>query len=58
MCLCIPVADMVADEEPEELIRCPALMHNSVMTAASTEQWEMSCLVNAHLERRRGSFRT
>jgi hypothetical protein len=30
------------NEEPEELIRYAALIHNSVMTATSTEQ----CLVN------------
>jgi hypothetical protein len=29
-----------------ELIRYVALIHNSVMTATSTEQWETSCLVN------------
>jgi hypothetical protein len=34
------------NEESEELIRYAALMHNSVMTATSTEQWETSCLVN------------
>jgi hypothetical protein len=33
-------------EEPEELIRYAALIHNSVMTATSTEQWETSCRVN------------
>jgi peroxiredoxin len=35
-----------SNEEPEELIRYAALIHNSVMTATSTEQWETSCLVN------------
>jgi hypothetical protein len=35
-----------SNEEPEELIRYAALMHNSVMTATSTEQWETSCHVN------------
>jgi hypothetical protein len=30
------------NEEPEELIRYAALMHNSVMPATSTEQWETS----------------
>jgi hypothetical protein len=34
------------NEEPEELIRYAALMHKSVTTATSTEQWETSCLVN------------
>jgi hypothetical protein len=34
------------NKEPEELIRYSALMHNSVMTATSTEQWETSRLVN------------
>jgi hypothetical protein len=34
------------NEEPEELIRYAALIHNSVMTATSTEQWETSCLVH------------
>jgi hypothetical protein len=34
----------LTNEEPEELIRYAALIHNLVMTA--TEQWEMSCLVN------------
>jgi hypothetical protein len=34
------------NEEPEELIRYAALIHNSVMTATSTEQWKKSCLVN------------
>jgi hypothetical protein len=34
------------NEEPEELIRYAALIHNSVLTATSTEQWETSCLVN------------
>jgi hypothetical protein len=34
------------NEEPEELIRFTALIHNSVMTATSTERWETSCLVN------------
>jgi hypothetical protein len=34
------------NEEPEELIRYAALIHNSVMTATSTEQWETSYLVN------------
>jgi hypothetical protein len=33
------------NEEPEELIRYAALIHNSVKTATSTEQWETSCLV-------------
>jgi hypothetical protein len=32
------------NEEPEQLIRYTALIHNSVMT--STEKWETSCLVN------------
>jgi hypothetical protein len=35
-----------SNEEPEQLIRYAALIHNSVMTATSTEQWETSCLVN------------
>jgi hypothetical protein len=34
------------NEEPEEPIRYAALIHNSVMTATSTEQRETSCLVN------------
>jgi hypothetical protein len=34
------------NEEPEELIRYAVLIHNSVMTRTSTEQWESSCLVN------------
>jgi hypothetical protein len=34
------------DEELEELIRSTVLIHNVVMTASSTEQWEASCLVN------------
>jgi hypothetical protein len=47
-----------SNEEPEELIRYAALIHNSVMTATSTEQCETSCLVNDAFEQRRGSFRT
>jgi hypothetical protein len=35
-----------SNKEPEELIRYAALIHNSVMTATSTEQWATSCLVN------------
>jgi hypothetical protein len=38
--------EVLGNEEPEELIRYAALIHNSVMTATSTEQWETSCLVN------------
>jgi hypothetical protein len=34
------------NEKPEELIRYAVLIHNSVMTTTSTEQWETSCLVN------------
>jgi hypothetical protein len=34
------------NEEPAELIRYAALIHNSVMASPSTEQWETSCLVN------------
>jgi hypothetical protein len=30
----------ICNEEPGELIRYAALIHNSVMTATSTEQWE------------------
>jgi hypothetical protein len=37
---------MENNEESEELIRYAALIHNSVLTATSTEQWETSCLVN------------
>jgi hypothetical protein len=32
-------SNCVLNEEPEELIRYAALIHNSVMTATSTEQW-------------------
>jgi hypothetical protein len=34
------------NEKPAELIRYAALIHNSVLTATSTEHWETSCLVN------------
>jgi hypothetical protein len=34
---------MADNEESEELIRYAALIHNSVMTSTSTEQWETSC---------------
>jgi hypothetical protein len=40
----------IIHQDNEELIRYAALIHNSVMTATSTEQWETSssffCLVN------------
>jgi hypothetical protein len=39
-----PMRLLPSNEEPEELIRYAAPIHNSVMT--STEQWETSCLVN------------
>jgi hypothetical protein len=36
----------LANEELEELIRYAALIHNAVMTATSTEQWETSRILN------------
>jgi hypothetical protein len=48
-----------SNEEPVKLIRYAALIHNSVITATSTEQWETVCIVNdAFGTAYRGSFRT